>query len=103
MLRESYSEYTHKYVHSDGVITYKLFNFIGPFHREDGPAYIWPDGRKEWWIEGRLHRLDGPAIIQLDGIEYCIYNRRNNEDEYIKYLLEQNHYQETTTGKLINL
>ena len=31
-------------------------------HRLDGPAYIWPNGRKEWCFSGLLHRLNGPAI-----------------------------------------
>lgn len=32
------------------------------FHREDGPAIIYKNGRKEWWIDNKLHRMDGPAI-----------------------------------------
>ncbi len=25
----------------------------GKFHREDGPAKIWYDGIKEWWLNGK--------------------------------------------------
>ena len=32
------------------IILYK--NDDEELHREDGPAVIWPDGRKEWWING---------------------------------------------------
>lgn len=32
------------------------------YHREDGPAIEYPDGRKEWYVDGRLHRVNGPAI-----------------------------------------
>lgn len=40
-------------------------------HRLDGPAVIYPSGRKEWWAYGKLHRLDGPAIeIVADKILY---------------------------------
>lgn len=37
------------------------------FHREDGPAAIYYDGRKEWWKNGMKHREDGPAVIKPDG------------------------------------
>ena len=39
----------------------------GNIHRLDGPAVIWVDGYKEWWVNGRHHRLDGPAIEWHDG------------------------------------
>jgi len=32
------------------------------FHREDGPALAYPDGREEWYRHGVRHRDDGPAI-----------------------------------------
>lgn len=37
--------------HNDGVLS-----------RVDGPAVIWPTGRKEWWFNGQLHCETGPAI-----------------------------------------
>jgi len=40
-------------------------------HNPYGPAYIRKNGRKTYYIEGKLHRLDGPAEIYLDG--YCSY------------------------------
>ena len=30
-------------------------------HREDGPAYEYANGDREWYQDGKLHRLDGPA------------------------------------------
>jgi hypothetical protein len=39
----------------------------GKLHREDGPAFIWPNGRQVWYKDGKIHREDGPAIIRLDG------------------------------------
>jgi len=41
----------------------------GLWHREDGPAIIYPDGKKEWRQNGEYHRLDGPAIIYKDGTQ----------------------------------
>jgi hypothetical protein len=32
------------------------------FHREDGPAVLYPNGDCQWYFDGRLHREDGPAI-----------------------------------------
>ena len=38
-------------------------------HRTDGPAVVWYNGDKSWWLNGKRHRLDGPAIIHNDGSE----------------------------------
>ena len=27
----------------------------------------WPDGYKEWWVDGKRHRLDGPACEWPNG------------------------------------
>lgn len=32
------------------------------FHRTDGPAILYPDGREEWYRDGTRHREGGPAI-----------------------------------------
>ena len=36
-------------------------------HREDGPAIIYSDGTKKWFLKGKLHRKGGPAIEYPDG------------------------------------
>jgi len=36
---------------------------INKLHREDGPAIIWNNGSKEWYINGVRHRTNGPAVI----------------------------------------
>lgn len=62
-------------------------NDEGLLHREDGPAVIWNDGEKEWYINGERHREDGPAIIYANGIkEWYLDGRR--------YLTEEEHNQE---------
>lgn len=38
------------------------------YHRVDGPAIEYANGRKEWWLNGNRHRLDGPAIDYGDNI-----------------------------------
>lgn len=30
-------------------------------HRKDGPAFVYSNGAKKWFIHGELHRIDGPA------------------------------------------
>ena len=51
------------------ITNYKILfrNDAGQTHREDGPALIYPNGYKAWWINGQRHREDGPAIIYADG------------------------------------
>ena len=43
---------------------YKIlyYNKDGKPHREDGPAIIDADGRKEWYQNGEYHREDGPCL-----------------------------------------
>lgn len=45
----------------------------GRIHREDGPAYIHINGRKEWWLEGKVHRIDGPAVESSNGEKFWYY------------------------------
>ena len=42
----------------------------GKWHRDDGPAVIYPDGSQCWYKEGTRHRDDGPAVIKADGTQY---------------------------------
>ncbi len=72
---ESSVEMSKKVTHNGGIVYY---NEHGHFHREDGPAWISPDGNKGWFINGKRHREDGPAVIfqsgkkryYLNGIRY---------------------------------
>ena len=32
--------------------------FDGKLHREDGPAIIWDNGFKEWWINGKFIKFE---------------------------------------------
>jgi hypothetical protein len=38
-------------------------------HREDGPAFEYTSGHKEWYLNGKRHREDGPAIEYDNGYE----------------------------------
>jgi len=55
-------------------------------HRVNGPAGIWKDGHKEWWIHGQLHREDGPAIECRDGTKYWYLHGKmvecNSQEEF---------------------
>ena len=46
----------------------------GFLHREDGPAVEEPDGRKKWLLNGQYHREDGPAIEWPDGSKEWFLN-----------------------------
>ena len=49
----------------------KCKNPQGQLHNEEGPAWIFPNGSKIWYIHDKLHREDGPAIIYGNGGESC--------------------------------
>ena len=60
----------------------------GRLHREDGPAIEYTDGRKEWYLYGKMltqrqHAiavnglsLDGKEIV-IDGITYILMEKTN--------------------------
>jgi hypothetical protein len=53
----------------------------GVYHKTDGPAVKWRNGRVEWWLNGERHRKDGPAIIHEDGSEeWWLHGKRHRED-----------------------
>ena len=62
-----------------GTTTY--CNADGDFHNPHGPAVIYADGSKTYWINDQLHNSDGPAIVHADGsIEYWINDQLHNSD-----------------------
>ena len=54
--------------------TKRWVNEEGQFHRDDGPAVIWPDGTKIWFQNDKKHRDNGPAVIWADGTEEWFLN-----------------------------
>ena len=54
-------------------------------HRLDGPSLIYPNGCKEWYLNGLLHRIDGPAVEFHTGFKQYFINGWNYpEDEFFK-------------------
>jgi hypothetical protein len=52
-------------------------------HREDGPARIWKDGSKAWFLNGYRHRMDGPAIEMNNGEKsWYLNDKRYSEEEW---------------------
>lgn len=60
---------------------YKDWRIEGVHHREDGPAVESANGNKFWYLYGKLHRLDGPAIEFPNGYkEWWINGERQYKD-----------------------
>ena len=56
-------------------------NDEGELHRLDGPAIVYADGSKFWYVNGKLHRSDGPAFEGADGHkEWYVNNKRHRLD-----------------------
>jgi hypothetical protein len=52
-------------------------------HRLDGPAVVYADGTKEWWVFGVRHRLDGPAVEDPNGSsDYWVNGKQYSEEEF---------------------
>ena len=59
----------------------KEWRLNGKYHREDGPAIELANGGKEWWLNGDLHREDGPAIEYTNGHkEWHLNGKCHRED-----------------------
>ena len=61
---------------------FKVNNSIGiiyvELHRLDGPAVLFENGSKEWWVDGKLHRISGPAIEWVNGTkEWWVNGKRH--------------------------
>lgn len=56
-------------------------NKKGEYHRENGPAVIWKNNRREWWVNGQRHRLEGPAIEWKDGSKSWYVNNEPHRIE----------------------
>ena len=57
------------------------------YHREDGPAFVSPQGDNEWLFEAKTHRLDGPAIEWADGRKvYCIAGEILTREKHLEYV-----------------
>jgi hypothetical protein len=54
-------------INSNGSKFYYKDKAMTILHREDGPAFEWRDGSKEWYLNGKRHREDGPAYEGADG------------------------------------
>ena len=68
-------------IREDGYKFYYKDREMEIFHREDGPAVVWPDGTKHWFIDGEIHREDGPAIEFADGSkEWYLNGKLHRED-----------------------
>ena len=53
----------------------------GKRHREDGPAYEGAGGSKGWYLNGKTHRVGGPAVEYPDGLkEWYLNGKRHRED-----------------------
>ena len=56
-------------------------NSQGQFHRTDGPAVIYLDNTRFWYINGQHHRIDGPAKMYWDGMQHWYVNDQDITNE----------------------
>ena len=59
----------------------KEWRLNGKYHREDGPAIEYADGSKEWRLNGKYHREDGPAIEDPNGYKAWYLNGKLHRED----------------------
>jgi len=62
---------------------HKEWYLDGKLHREDGPAVEKAYGDKAWWLNGYLHREDGPAVEFANGYKEWYLNSEEVDPETI--------------------
>ena len=62
----------------DGI---KEWHLNGKLHREDGPAVEQLDGHKEWWLNGKRQREEGPAVERPDGTKVWYLNGKFHRED----------------------
>jgi hypothetical protein len=75
---------SHQKVFLNGDVHY--YNKNRQFHRTDGPAVIYPNGYKAWFINGQRHRTDGPAVEYSNGAKSWWLNDEALTEEEFKRL-----------------
>ena len=88
------------YFKSDGSLQYKAWrNENGQYHREDGPALEYTDGRRCWYINGKRYREDGPAVENSDGTRIWYKNGFLHRDDGPAIEYEDGRYSYYLNGK----
>lgn len=78
----------------------------GRYHRKDGPAIVYPNGSKSWYIHGRLHRLDGPAFDYVKIKGWFVNGEKapvKTQEEFEKWLKVRNIVKELPRQDVLNL
>lgn len=57
------------------------------YHRLNGPAWEWANGKKAWYKDGKWHCEDGPAVEFEDGSKFWYINEKQYpEKEFNKVI-----------------
>ena len=73
----------------------------GELHRVDGPALEWADGSKAWYLNGERHREDGPAFECFSGYNSWWLNSKSyTESDYNTEMAKRN---DTCNGKIVTI
>lgn len=70
-------------------------NEKGEYHREDGPAIIFKNGYKSWWLNDLRHRVCGPAIERENGNKEW-WMRGKDITDLVRELLSKSPFDEDT-------
>ena len=89
-----------------GIIQYpngtKEWYLNGERHKTDGPAIEYPDGAKYWYLNGEFHRTDGPAYETSNGTKIWFLNGKYyTKEEHFQYVAE--HYPDSIRKLIWNL
>jgi hypothetical protein len=77
-----------KFYYKDGTVS-SMYSYKKDLHRTDGPAAVYNNGDKYWYVDGRQHRTDGPAIEYGNGPRSWRVDGRYYDEEDFNKLIEE--------------
>ena len=77
-------------VETDEYGTIRYYNAEGDLHNPHGPAVIFADGGKQYYINDKLHNGNGPAIVGANSYKaYYINDKLLTEAEFKAWQAQQ--------------
>jgi len=52
--------------------------------------FFFKNGHKQWWLNGKIHRLDGPAVIWNDGLKHWYINDKRLDTNEVESWIKNN-------------
>jgi hypothetical protein len=78
----------------------KMVSGVFTHHNPTGPAIVFDNGDKSYWIDGLLHNTEGPAIVRVNGENLYFVKGKSYSEKQFNNLFAKN---PSCEGKVIEI